>query len=307
MDTPMGKCVLVTGGRGFVGRALVAALRGTGYRVLTLDQSSISDGARGDELVIDITEAEQLRSVFVSEKVSAVVHLAAILPTAAQRDPVQATRVNIDGSVYLLELAREFGVGRVVFGSSLSIYGTCAPDRTVSEADRAAPEDLYGASKLYVERFGAVYGDGRGLELVSLRIGRVVGPGARSTTSAWRSEIFELLDTRQHAAIAIPYVESERILVVHVEDLASMLVTLLRTPKLKHTIYNAVCESVVVGELKDAVEALNSNIKVRLGEGLAVGNPRRLDSSRFRDEFGFQGTSIFERLKRSSQMIRTRP
>ena len=54
----------------------------------------------------------------------------------------------------MLEMARQFGVGRFVFGSSLSVYGTCSPDHAVSETDRAAPEDVYGAAKLYVEQLG---------------------------------------------------------------------------------------------------------------------------------------------------------
>ena len=67
------------------------------------------------------------------------------------------------------------------------------------KADRAAPEDLYGAAKLYVEQLGKALADSGVLQFVSLRIGRIVGPGARSATSAWRSAIFELLQTRRPA------------------------------------------------------------------------------------------------------------
>jgi UDP-glucose 4-epimerase len=290
----------VTGGRGFIGRAAGRLLRRSGYEVVSLDATPASSPDRG-EVVGDVADASQLQRVFGNQALGAVIHLAAILPTAAQREPTQATRVNIDGSLHLLELARQFGVPRMVFGSSLSVYGTCPADRAVSETDRAAPEDLYGAAKLYVERLGAAYRQSYGLEFVSLRIGRAVGAAAHSATSAWRSQIFELLATRHPAEITLPYVGSERILLVHVEDVARMLMALVQAPSPAHSVYNAACESVVVADLQREVEKLNSNVSVKLREAQALGNPRRLDSSRFQQEFSFQTVPIFEQLRRASK------
>jgi nucleoside-diphosphate-sugar epimerase len=235
--------------------------------------------------------------VFEARHIRGIIHLAAILPTAAQREPVRATRVNIEGSLNLLEQARRFGVQRMVFGSSLSVYGTGSGDEVVSETERAAPEDLYAAAKLYVEQLGAAYRHQFGLEFVSLRIGRVVGPGARSVSSAWRSEIFEFLGTMQATEIAVPYLGSERILLVNIGDVAAMLVALLDAACPARSIYNAVCESVVVGDLKRELQALNPNLSIKLGETPALGNPRQLDSSRLRQEFGIQTLPLFEQLK----------
>ncbi len=174
------------------------------------------------------------RRLFRRQRIDGIVHLAAVLPTAAQREPLLATKINIQGSVNLMEMARQFEVSRFLFGSSLSVYGTCPADQVVTEMDRVAPEDLYGAAKLYVEQLGEAYRHTHGLEFVSLRIGRVVGPGARSATSAWRSEIFECLEKAGPAEIDIPYADSERILLVHVEDVATMLLQLLQAPRLAH-------------------------------------------------------------------------
>ena len=306
MDAEQNNAVLVTGGRGFIGRAVVKLLRCEGYRVVSLDTSALN--AAGDDcesvrdVLCDISNADDLRRVFEAQPIGGIIHLAAILPTAAQREPVRATRVNIDGGVHLLEMARRFSVRSVVFGSSLSIYGTCAADRVVSEMDVAAPEDLYGAAKLYVEQVGQVYHDLYDLEFISLRIGRVVGPGAQSVTSAWRSEIFELLGSKQPVEITVPYVGPERLLLVHVDDVARMLMMLLRTPHPGHAIYNAPCESMLVADLKREVEAMNGNINVKLGEAFAAGNPRLLDSNRFSDEFSFTTLAIGERLRRAREI-----
>ena len=295
--------MLVTGAEGFLGRALVRLLERSAQRVIALDTCEPEPSAgqtRVTKLVCDITDRLELGRMFREHDIGKVVHLAAILPTAAQRDPVRATKVNVAGSLNLLELAQQFGVTRFVFGSSLSIYGSCAPDRAISETYRAAPEDLYGAAKLYVEHMGNAFAVSGGPEFVSLRIGRVVGAGARSKTSAWRSEIFELLRTDKPANITLPYVGPERVLLLHVDDVAGALMTLLEAPRPAHRIYNAPCESWLVNDLKLQLESLNPNVRVTLGDAYANGNPRLLDYSRFQNEFGFANVMLAEQLRQAA-------
>ncbi len=294
--------VLVTGGRGFVGRVVGKLLQREGYAVVSLDCSPLLGKSATDstvEVQCDIGDAAALQSVFETHPIQAIAHLAAILPTVAQREPLRATQVNVDGSLNLLEMARCFGIRRFVLGSSVSIYGSCPMGHAVSEQDRAAPEDLYGAAKLYVERLGQSCRDCHGLEFVNLRIVRVLGPGSNSRTSAWRSEIFEMLNASEPVEISIPYAGLERILLAHVDDVAQMIVTLLRAGRLEHVVYNSPCESLLVEELKSEIERLNSNIRVRLGESPVTGNPYRLNTSRFEREFGFKGKTIFDRLRQS--------
>ena len=299
MDVSRDKSVLVTGGRGFIGGSVAKLLQRAGYRVVSLDHSAVVAASESDvdEVVCEISDAVQLQRIFEVRPIGGIIHLAAILPTVAQREPLRATEVNVLGSLNVLEVARRFGVQRVVFGSSLSAYGTWPADRVVAETDRSTPEDLYGAAKLYIERLGEAYRGLCGLQLVALRIGRVVGPGAHSVTSAWRSQIFELLDSRQPDEILIPYSSSEKLLLVHVDDIARMLATLLQAPAPAHAVYNAPCEPVVVADLKREVENLNSRITVRVGREFASGNPRLLDTSRFQREFGFEAKPIFDQMR----------
>jgi nucleoside-diphosphate-sugar epimerase len=292
--------VLVTGAEGFLGRAFLRLLERSDQRVISLDsiQPAVTEErSTTTKIRCDITNQQHLEKVFRDYEIGTIVHLAAILPTAAQRDPVRATRVNVVGSVNLLELARQFGVARFVFGSSLSIYGSCSPDYVVSENDRAAPEDVDGAAKLYVERLGQAFTGSGTLQFVSLRIGRIVGPGARSTTSAWRSAIFDLLQTGHPTHLTLPYVGSERVLLLHVQDAAGALMTLLLAPRPAHSIYNAPCESWLVNDLKLQLESLNPSIRIALGDAYAKGNPRLLDWSRFKNEFAFSTTPISDRLQ----------
>jgi nucleoside-diphosphate-sugar epimerase len=302
MDSRKYNFVLITGGRGFIGRAVVRELRRTGYAVISLDQTPAPSTRQSDfeEISLDITDSAQLKRIFASRNIAGIIHLAAILPTAARSDPERATNVNIGGSLNLLEMARNFRVRRLIFGSSLSVYGSRAANRRVSEEDRPAPEDLYGAAKNYVEQLGDAYRIRDGVEFVSLRIGRVVGPGAHSTSSAWRSQIFELLGTKSVARIDLPYRGSESLLVVHVDDLARALVTLLLAEQPRHPFYNVPCEAVLVNELKRAIESLNPNITVTLGNSLANGNPRLLDATRFQSEFNFRALPLHEQLRNAA-------
>jgi len=302
MDAVKPQSVLVTGGRGFIGRALCNLLQRQGYRVFCLDRPADPParflvGAGECQIACDISQAQQLRRVFEADRIDGIVHLAAILPTAAQREPLRAIEVNVTGSLNLLEMAREFRVRRFVFASSLSVYGTYPDEEVVTETHRAAPEDVYGATKLCLERVGDTYRTRFGLDFVSLRIGRVIGPGSGSVSSAWRSQVFEALQSAAAAEISLPYRESERLLLAHVDDVAGMLLQLLAAERPSHRLYNAACESMTASELKWAVESLNPRVRVCLGNEEAAGNPRRLASQRFTEEFGFLTRSISDHLK----------
>ena len=304
METGKERTVLVTGARGFIGRATCKLLRCKGYRVIALDRDGGSDPLENPpsepgEVNCDISEASSLRFVFDLGQIDTIVHLAAILPTATQRDPMRATSVNIMGSMHLLEMASRFKVRRFVFGSSISVYGSGAPQERVTETSRTTPQDGYGAAKVYVERMGESFRERNHVEFVSLRIGRVVGPGLNSTTSAWRGEIFDRLDTVEVADISLPYAGNERILLLHVEDVARMVDALVAAERLSYGVYNALCDWVVVSELKRQVEFLNPRIRLHLGNDEAMGNPRWVDASRFERKFSFQMVPIFEQLKRA--------
>ena len=298
-----GSSVLVTGGRGFIGRSVCALLAQEGYRILSVDQAN--DEALSSNPVqgyqnsrCDIANAAQLQTLFATERIEGIIHLAAVLPTAAERDPFLATRVNIGGSINLLEMARQFAVRRFVFASSLSVYGTHSLQECISEEHRACPEDLYGTAKLYVERLGEAYRQQHALDFVSLRIGRVVGPGAQSQTSAWRSEIFECLGTKVPREITVSFRPAERLLLVHVDDVAKMLLlTLLQAGLTKHSVYNACCEPVSVADLKRELKTLNANVILKVGAGNSAGNPQSLNTTRFEHEFGFRPAPIFEQLR----------
>ena len=89
------RSVLVTGGGGFIGKHLRPLLERQGLNVVSLDCRQC-----------DITDSEQVEAIFRTHRFEAVIHLASILPTASRQDPHKATKVNITGSLNLLEWCR---------------------------------------------------------------------------------------------------------------------------------------------------------------------------------------------------------
>jgi nucleoside-diphosphate-sugar epimerase len=273
--------VMVTGAGGHIGREVCRQLKTTQIKFLPVD---LRPGNTPDIDPCDLTVTTDLSRLFESHPVRAVVHLAAILPSAFHRDPLTAADVNVAGSVELLRQSVKMRVKRFVFASSMSVYGSASTGRALTEDDPAAPDEPYGASKRAVELVGETLAKANAIEFVSLRIARVVGVGIKQTSSQWRSDIFE--PSPGQKSINIPFAPDAVLSLVHVEDVARMLVTLVDIPQMRSSIYNTPVELCEAQQLKQAV-AEAKGIRVALQEGGADGGPI-CDGSRFAREFGFR-------------------
>lgn len=278
--------VLVTGACGHVGREVCRALRADA-EVVALDlraEASLS------VLACDLRFPEQLAGIFRQYSIGVVIHLAAVLPTAFLADPVQGAEVNLIGSSYLLREAVRHGVQRLVFASSMSVYGSEARDRPLNEGDAAAPDHPYGACKRAIETVGETLARNGALQFVSLRIARVVGPGANSTSSPWRSQIFEPSST----LISLPFAPEALLSLVHAEDVARMLITLAQADEVRETVYNSPAEIWQAKQLQETVQDL-TGARVELAPTAAQPGPTS-DGSRFTRDFQFQTVGLAARL-----------
>ena len=121
------RSVLVTGGGGFIGKHLRPLLERQGLNVVSLDYRPAQPGSDPTCYQCDITDSQEVEAIFRTHRFESVFHLASILPTASRQDPHKATQVNIAGSLNLLEAARRFQVNRMIYASSVSVYGTQPP------------------------------------------------------------------------------------------------------------------------------------------------------------------------------------
>ncbi|MDX1413797.1 MAG: NAD-dependent epimerase/dehydratase family protein [Candidatus Promineifilaceae bacterium] len=169
---------LVTGGAGFLGSALANRLHDQGHDVAVLDDLSNGDRDRLDPALEftqgDIDNIPLLWSLL--HDVDCVYHLAALVSVAQSiLHPREYSRVNVGGTVSLMEAMRDTGVRRVVFTSSGAIYGR-QPHKPVSERDQPQPDSPYAVSKWSAEQYIHTIGELWGLETVALRIFNAYGP-----------------------------------------------------------------------------------------------------------------------------------
>jgi UDP-glucose 4-epimerase len=172
-----GQQVLVTGGAGFIGSNIAAALTDDND-VRVLDDLSggrrenVPDGA--DLLVGDIRDDDALDAAM--EGVDLVFHEAAVVSVARSTEaPLETTRTNVDATVRVLERARREDA-RVVFASSAAVYGP--PEYVpVDESHPKEPTSPYGISKLAGDQYVRLYASLYDVPTVALRYFNAYGPG----------------------------------------------------------------------------------------------------------------------------------
>ena len=172
---------LVTGGAGFIGSNIVAALVARGERVRVLDDYSTG---RRENLALVLDRIELLKGDLrdlktcrrAAEGVEYVLHQGAV--PSVQRsvdDPLASNEANVNGTLNLLVAARDAHVRRVVYASSSSVYGD-SPTLPKCEDMPTAPKSPYATSKLAAEHYCRAFTEVYGLETVSLRYFNVFGP-----------------------------------------------------------------------------------------------------------------------------------
>ncbi|HWE29001.1 MAG TPA: GDP-mannose 4,6-dehydratase, partial [Polyangia bacterium] len=185
--------VLITGVAGFIGSHLAARLAARGDHVVGIDNFDetlypaslhMANLAQVADVVAftkgDLLDAELLEQLFSRHRFDAIVHLGALAGVRPSlQQPKRYQRVNIEGTLNLLEACRAYAVRRFVFASSSSVYGAHneVPFRERDPAVR--PASPYAASKRAGELFCSNYSDLYGIATSALRFFTVFGPRQR--------------------------------------------------------------------------------------------------------------------------------
>jgi len=193
---------LVTGGAGFIGSHVCERLLNSGHSVWALDDLNnfydpqfkrrnireIQALAKSFEFVQgDLTDVATVEEIFSSVKFDQVIHLAAragVRPSLEQ--PALYQRVNVEGTVNILEAARKNGVKKITIASSSSVYGTNSKV-PFSETDPIVSAiSPYAASKLACEALGHVYHHIYEMDVAMLRFFTVYGPRQRPDLAIYK-------------------------------------------------------------------------------------------------------------------------
>ncbi|MDQ4137473.1 MAG: NAD(P)-dependent oxidoreductase [Actinomycetota bacterium] len=172
--------VLVTGGAGFTGRHIIHALADAGHAVVSYNRDFL-EAPRPDVVAAqgELFDIPRLLAVMSEHRIDVVVHTAAMShPTYSLSFPLATFAANSEGTVSLFEACRLQGVSRIVNFSSETVYGKNASP-IIDEAQPVNPSTPYAVTKVTGEWLGRVYADRFGIDVLSLRIAQVYGPGNR--------------------------------------------------------------------------------------------------------------------------------
>jgi UDP-glucuronate 4-epimerase len=193
--------VLVTGAAGFIGSRLCKSLLARGDRVVGLDNLNdyypiehknrhLADlrPDRGFSFVkADIRDAAGMLELFREHRPDAVAHLAAMAAVRySVEHPLLYGEVNVQGTVHVLDAARQIGTPRMVLASTGSTYGSDTPAPFVESAPAARPLAPYPASKRAMELFAHTYHHLWKLPTTVLRFFNVYGPHGRPDMMPWQ-------------------------------------------------------------------------------------------------------------------------
>lgn len=280
----MARTILVTGGAGFIGSHVARRLAERGDRVVVFDARLPQAEAAWWLLPVlervsfwqgGVDQWPEVLAVVTGQRFDGIVHAAAIGdPAAVQRRPLLALRVNVEGSLNLLEATRLFAIPRIVLFSSIGAlpgirYQPVDASHPVICNDEGPGSGFYGASKVAVEAFAYGYRSAFGTDFIVLRPSAVYGFG------------------QQHPIFVKPMVEDAvhgrptRFAqgrdfprdYTHVEDVADLAVRALDAPaeSVRDRVFYAATGQPLrtAGEVADIVRRLIPTAAIEIGPGLS--------------------------------------
>ncbi len=318
--------VLVTGANGEIGHSLVQQLTESGRKVVALDVREADDVvARHADRCIrgDITDGDAILGLGETADFTEVYHLAALLSTASERNPLLAHRVNVGGTLHLLELAARSALSRgtptrFFFPSSIAAHGL--PDLAtktragrVPEGAYLTPITMYGANKLAAEQLGAYYarnwrlldGPNPGVDFRSLRF-----PGLLSATTVPTGGTSDYGPELIHkAAQGTPYAafvrEDTRIPFMAMPDAIDAIVKLMAAPaeRLSQRVYQVGACAPTASDFADVARAAFPGARLTtdvnpLRQSIVDSWPEDVDDTVARADWGYAPRLTFETMMR---------
>lgn len=287
--------ILVVGSSGYIGRQVVKHLAEQGAQVVGFDLVTESQptGAGVTFVRGNMTNLEEVMAAIVDHGVQRIVALGYFMtPLLAPecRDLLNAARVNIIGVTNLFEAARLVHLQRVIFASTVGIFGhqdAYGPELINEETEPHAPKSLYGLMKLVNNAMAERYTKTYGIQVVKVHSAAVIGPG---NTAFSRRMI-------QFPALGKPgfgnWPSSGPRNIVGVSDIAQLYAKMAIADEVKHDTYMGTGPSPTGREIADIVKRYLPNAEITFDEEARV-PAWNFDNSRAVHEFQWKIRSVEE-------------
>ncbi|MBU1199368.1 MAG: SDR family oxidoreductase [Nanoarchaeota archaeon] len=287
--------VLVTGGAGYVGAELVPLLLKKGYKVTVLDTfwfwdspeeySKAIDAENNTNLIVvkgDLRNKDDVKKSL--EGVNKVIHLACVSnDPSAELDSEFTHSVNYDGSINMIDLAKEHRVERFIYASSSSVYGV-REEPDVTEEFEPEPITQYSKLKIEIEHYLMLRLDDN-FKGVIIRPSTISGDSARLRLDV----VVNILTSFAVKKGKIKVFGGDQLRpLIHIKDMIRLYELLLRVPieKINRKIYNAGYGNLKVIEIANLVKEVVGNIPIEIEE---TDDPRsyHVNSDKIKKEIGF--------------------
>jgi UDP-glucose 4-epimerase len=223
--------ILITGGSGFLGVSLTRELRRSGYEVRAVVREPSrcpSFSPEVETVVVDVRHAVKMEEI--ASGCDAIVHLAAkvhAIDDSGTEEDYEA--INVEGTRHILDAAVRSGVNRIVFASSVKIFGEVT-NGCVDETQAPNPRTAYGRSKWRAEQLVSEYAERHNLTAVSLRLPMVYGPTKKGN-------LYRMIEAIDHGRFPIlPHLSAVRSL-LHVQNFVQAVLLCLHAPCFKRAAY----------------------------------------------------------------------
>jgi nucleoside-diphosphate-sugar epimerase len=285
--------VLVLGGTGFIGPRVMRRLVDRGHDVSCMDINpnapSIAD--LRDQIHVsrgDVTLMDDVVRAMTEAKPDRVLNLAYLLGSG-DNDPHFAVRLNILGMDNCFEAARLCGIKRVIYASSLAVYGQQRHfgDRAVVEEDLRMGTGVYAVSKIYNEHQAEWYNRAFGMAITGVRPANVTGPDKMRGSM---DHVQCITQPARGQPVQFPFRDAMR-LPIHVDDIAEVFVRVTLAEATQYPIYNSGGETISLGELAGLVTRFLPDAQITFENeegGRAQSGLYMMDYTRLLQEFEVQ-------------------
>ena len=291
---------LVTGGCGFIGSHILRQLKRQGHNPIAYDlyttktsiEQVLTPEERSEITVIQggLDSKENLIRVCQENKVDVIIHMAGVLGDIAEKQPEEAVKVNILGTINIFEAAIACGIKRVVWASSQSAFATEEFYRDLYHTELVAndvvlkPSLVYGETKVFNEFLGEWYYKNHGLETIGLRYCMVFGIARMRGNGQFATELINKPAAGEKGCVN--YGETAPCW-IYVEDAARAAVLASQCPNPKTRNFTIGGEIRSLADMRDYITTLLPDAEVELlpGKFPAAFN---LDVSAAEKELGFK-------------------
>ena len=285
--------IMVTGGTGFIGNRIIRKLLDRGEEVVCFDLAPPRNNLEpyADRINFyrgDISQIPHLLEAINTFDVRKIIHMAALLPPDTEDRPHFGMSVNIQGTNNVFEAARWSNIQRVVYASSIAVYGVQETfgDRPINETDLPDPVNVYGMTKAANDFAAGRYRERYNMDIRGVRICTVFGHGRVTGMTGMIGGLMMSLPAIGKP-VTMQFDPNEASPMIHAEDAAEIFVQVSLSNNLQHPIYISGGHLATIQDIANIVKEYMPEAQITTGDR-PVPHVYLVDNSRMLSDIGYE-------------------